>query len=202
VNGGNKQIRLIKNWPNPNTRIADSEKVPSIISYKNGQPQNWGYEVEIADDSFRWFKILLDPAHKYSRGVEPVTASKQLLSNLNKSAEEVAADYLRLIWEYTKEDIRRVKGQNWASIYSLKVVLTVPAIWSPAAKDRTERVARAAGLPDNISLVTEPEAAALAVLKEASKDGMSLAVCSPGIYLRKFRDVLTTHTGRRLIRSL
>jgi molecular chaperone DnaK (HSP70) len=82
-----------------------------------------------------------------------------------------------LIWNYTKEDIRKVKGDSWVSIYELKVVLTVPAIWSHSAKDRTERVARAAGLPDNLSLVTEPEAAALAVLKDVKNEGTSLGVC-------------------------
>lgn len=177
VNGGNKNVRLITDWPNPGSLVANAEKVPTVLSYKNGQPNNWGYCVELAEkDSFKWFKILLDPDHKLRNKAEPVVASSSLLRSLNKSAEDIAADYLRFIWEYTRDDIRRMKGDNWESMYNLKVVLTVPAIWSPAAKDRTEKVASMAGLPKNISLVSEPEAAALAVMKEKNDEDESLEV--------------------------
>ena len=176
VNGGNKQVRLINDWPNPNSTVANSDKVPTIISYKNGRPHNWGYNVELSEQSFKWFKILLDPKHKLGSSSEAVLTSSRLLSSLNKTADEVVADYLRLIWQYAKDDIQRLKGDNWQSVYTLRVVLTVPAIWSPAAKDKTLKAAKAAGLPDEISLVTEPEAAALAVLKEKNDEDESLKV--------------------------
>ncbi|KAF2200940.1 actin-like ATPase domain-containing protein [Delitschia confertaspora ATCC 74209] len=175
VNGGSKNVRLITDWPNPLPN-ANSEKVPTTISYKDGKPHNWGYNVGLGEDSFKWFKILLDPDHKLRSKAEAVVASSALLRSLNKTAEDVAADYLRIIWEYAKEDISRMKGDNWESMYNLKVVLTVPAIWSPAAKDKTEKVARAAGLPKDISLVSEPEAAALAVMKEKNDEDESLEV--------------------------
>lgn len=170
MSGGNQNVRLITDWPNPGSLLPSSEKVPTAISYENGKPNNWGYSVELTDkNSFKWFKILLDPEHKLRNKAEPVVASSSLLRNLNKTAQDVAADYLRLIWEYTRDDIRRMKGDNWESMYNVRVVLTVPAIWSPAAKDRTEKVAKAAGLPDNIALVSEPEAAALAVLQDRDR---------------------------------
>ena len=176
MNGGKKTIRLISDWPQPNASNADSPKVPTILSYKNGEPHNWGYSVELSEPSFRWFKILLDPTSKFRDIAEPVVTSRQLLGTLNKTAEGVASDYLRLLWNYTREDIRKVKGDTWEDVYDVRVVLTVPAIWSPKAKDTTLKVAKAAGLPEKISLVSEPEAAALAVLKDKNDDDESLQV--------------------------
>ncbi|KAF1995329.1 actin-like ATPase domain-containing protein, partial [Amniculicola lignicola CBS 123094] len=176
VNGGNKTVRVINDWPNPSSTNATSDKVPTIISYQNGEPQ-WGFCVDnVRKDSFRWIKLLLDPKNSIGRSSEAVLTSTKLLGTLTKTAEDVAADYLRMVWKYAKEDIQKVRGDDWESIYTLKCVLTVPAIWSPAAKEKTLKIARMAGLPQNIDLVTEPEAAALAVLKEKNDDDESLKV--------------------------
>lgn len=185
VNAGTRTVRLINDWPDPINAIANSEKVPTVISYENGQPHSFGYSVPPTGNGLRWFKLLLDPKHSYARTRE-ATASQRALENMNKNAENVAADYLRLIWAYTKADITRVKGDGWESTYELKIVLTVPAIWTPAARDRTTRVAQLAGIPGNIVLVTEPEAAALAVLKDKNeedanlKPGDAFVVCDAG----------------------
>ncbi|KAF1830154.1 actin-like ATPase domain-containing protein [Decorospora gaudefroyi] len=176
VNGGIKAVRVINDWPNPSSTVATSDKVPTIISYQGGSPQ-WGFSVDnVRKDSFRWIKLLLDPKNQVGRSSEAVLTSMKLLGTLNKTAEDVAADYLRMIWNYAKEDIQKVRGDDWESIYTLKCVLTVPAIWSPVAKEKTLKIARMAGLPQNLNLVTEPEAAALAVLKEKSEEGEFLEV--------------------------
>lgn len=91
---------------------------------------------------------------------------------LKKTAQDIAADYLGLIWEYTKNDIsERLGNSEWGKTHALKVILTVPAVWSATAKSRTLQAARTAGLPTNIILVPEPEAAALAILKDRGKMG-------------------------------
>ncbi|KAI1660440.1 hypothetical protein F4813DRAFT_400656 [Daldinia decipiens] len=186
INEGQKKIRLITDWTNPQAVNANAEKVPSVISYRNGQVSNWGYEVTMREDSFRWMKILLEPEHKYAKTIEDVKKSNALLTKLNKTADEVVSDYLRALWAYTKEDIRkRIDDENWETTFRLRVVLTVPAMWSHQAKDRTVKAARAAGLPVHISMVTEPEAAALATLRgKAEEDtlrpGDSFVVCDAG----------------------
>jgi hypothetical protein len=82
----------------------------------------------------------------------------------------MAGDYLGLIWEYTKNDIsERLRNSEWGKAHALRVILTVPAVWSATAKSRTLQAARTAGLPNNITLVPEPEAAALAVLRDKDK---------------------------------
>ena len=143
--------------------------MPSSITYLNGKPQKWGYTVGLTDESFKWIKILLEENHKYVTTVEPVKDSNTLLNKTKKTAQEVVADYLRLLWDYTKNDIRRFHP-DFEDIFALRVVLTVPAIWSPAAKDKTLHAAKSAGMPGDIQLVTEPEAAALATLKDKADE--------------------------------
>jgi hypothetical protein len=176
VNGGNKNIRVINDWRNPDSTVATSDKVPSKLSYQDGKPYHWGYTVNFKEQSLSWFKLLLDPENKIGRDSENVLNTVKLLALLGKTAEDAAADYLRLLWQYAKDEISKIRGDDWADIYTLKAVLTVPAIWSPSAKDKTQRIARKAGLPGNVSLVSEPEAAALAVLKEKAEDSEPLRV--------------------------
>ena len=98
--------------------------------------------------------------------VKPVRDSQGLLEELGKTVNTVVADYLRFLWKYTVDDIRKYQGPDFETTYNISIILTVPAMWSPAAKDKTLRAAEAAGLPPNITLVTEPEAAALSTLKD------------------------------------
>ena len=101
--------------------------------------------------------------------MKPVEDAKTLLGKVNKTACTVVADYLRFLWDYTLDDIKKYHP-NYQDIYELRVVLTVPAIWSPAAKNKTHQAAQLAGIPGDIKLVTEPEAAALATLKEKAEE--------------------------------
>lgn len=184
VNGGSKVIRLINNWPDPSAQNPSRDKVPSSISYVNGKPQKWGYSVGLTDESFKWIKILLEENHRYVTAVEPVKDSNTLLRKVDKTAQAVVADYLKLLWDYTLDDIKKFHP-SYQDIFALRVVLTVPAIWSPAAKDKTLQAARIAGMPEDIQLVTEPEAAALATLKDKSEEnslkvGDAFVVCDAG----------------------
>ncbi|KAJ4993517.1 Hsp70 family chaperone [Stagonosporopsis vannaccii] len=171
INGGKKTIQIINDWPNPKSDVATSDKVPSTLSYQNRKPHHWGYSVTNKEISLSWFKLLLDPKNKIGRDSDRVLATIKQLEALGKRPEDVAVDYLRLIWQYTKDDIRKHRGDDWTDFHTVRAVLTVPAIWSPGAQDKTLKIARKAGLPDNISLVSEPEAAALAVLREKHEDG-------------------------------
>ena len=209
VNGGDQIIHLINNWPNPRAQNAAYDKVPSSISYSDGKPDKWGYTVETTDESLKWFKVLLEPNHKYMETVEPVKNSNTLLGKVGKTPQEVAADYLRQIWDYTKEEIRKYQGQDFEEIYALRVILTVPAVWSHAAKNNTMQAALAAGMPADIELVTEPEAAALATLKgretEAAalaklKDGSKTAesALSVGHYSRGWKACINADVGKQV----
>jgi hypothetical protein len=176
INAGNKQIHVVNDWPNPNP-VATSDKVPSKITYLNsGKPSKWGFDVDHREQSLSWFKLLLDEKNKVVRGSDKVKSTLRELERLGKAPEDVAAEYLSLVWQYAKEDIRKTHGDDWETIYSVRAILTVPAIWSESGKSRTLSIAKRAGIPGNVTLVSEPEAAALAVLRERKDEGELLRI--------------------------
>lgn len=98
--------------------------MPSLITYVNGIPERWGYDVGLDEESFKWIKILLEENHKFATIVQLVQNSATLLRKVQKIAQDVVADYLRLLWEYIIEDIRRFHP-NYEELFNLRVVLTV-----------------------------------------------------------------------------
>lgn len=150
-----------------------------MISYENGVVKNWGYEVGMKDESLKWIKVLLESRPKYPQTTDDVKRNNVLLTKLGKTPEDVVADYLRCLWNYAKEDIRkRVDDEMWEANYSVRVVVTVPAVWSDSAKAKTLSAAKRAGMGKNITMITEPEAAALATLKEKT-DHHAIGVGNP-----------------------
>ena len=113
---------------------------------------------------------MLDPSNKYFNETPHIKEMLARMKAMGTSAEDVVTDYLTCLWEYTIDHLKRKKGSDFEELYTLKVVLTVPAVWSPLAKDRTLRAAKRAGMPVGSQLVTEPEAAALALLKQKSDE--------------------------------
>lgn len=111
-------------------------------------------------------KLLLEPNEHYAKRDQHVDDSAELLRRLNKEAVNAVADYLHMLWDFTKADIRSRQGNAFQDFYDVRIVVTVPACWSPIAKRRTEEAARLAGLGDHIRIVPEPEAAAYAVLRD------------------------------------
>lgn len=61
-------------------------------------------------------------------------------------------------------------------ILDLRFTLTVPAVWSDTAKDRTLNAAIQADIrPQDITLVSEPEAAALYTLRSIQSNSMAVS---------------------------
>lgn len=176
IEGPNRKVWTINNWPNPLSNIANSEKVPSVISYDGtGQVKHWGFEVGPKEESCRWVKIFLETADTSKtwatyRDTPQVKHTQKLIDHLGKTAEGVVADLLRALWAFTKEQIRK-REPNWTTDYSLQAVLTVPAVWSNAAKHKTMQAAQQAGLTCVMERVSEPEAAALATLGVKGEQG-------------------------------
>jgi len=175
-----KKIHLITDWPNPNATYANSnsERVPTMISYQNYSPAKWGYEAEVTGTALRWFKLLLEPHHEHVRATE----TAMMLDRIHKTPQEVTADYLRFLCSHTAEHIRLSIDRE--SIGSIMVVITVPAMWSDFASERTRKAAEAV-LPGHITLVREPEAAALAVIQDTGGPLQVRAKVRPKVDLAK-----------------
>jgi molecular chaperone DnaK (HSP70) len=163
----------VDNWPSGREHI----KVPTVISYATSGSIEWGYAISPDAERLSWFKLLLAEEILPSnvRDSIQLRATKKILYRLKKSAEEVIADYLRRLWDYTLIDIRR---QNPKSIYGLpfRIVVGVPVNWPPDAQKKMRDAARQAGLLDQragglattLEFVAEPEAAALAAFHEGN----------------------------------
>ena len=81
----------------------------------------------------------------------------------DKTALDYAGDYLSRINQYVLREVLPSRfGERFLQNQKLTFVITVPAIWSDKAKDHTRQAAYAAGIQkDDLTLITEPEAAAL-----------------------------------------
>jgi len=159
-------------------------KVPTVIAYQPGGEVKWGFEALHSDPSksLRWLKLLLEPDLDL-RPSEVIDISKaaELLRSYNKTPVQAASDYLKALWSHIVEQIHEDHSKAVYDYAKKSIILTVPALWSPTAKHNTFQVAAGAGLTDDkydLQIVSEPEAAAAAILKDRIKE---VKVWSPNI---------------------
>lgn len=187
-------IFVIKNWPGPSKEFTEVWKTPSKIAYRseNSHMTNikddadeiiWGYDVEPGMTSYSWMKLRLDEHTKITEfddsslaGLADSQGGGLLLLPPGKSATEVCADYLTGVYKYTMAEMNRTFGENIVEATPIDFWVTVPATWSDRAKSLTKTAALTAGFcsrtSDRMSLITEPEAAAVAALSGLNGDGM------------------------------
>lgn len=99
-------------------------------------------------------------------------ANGDLLQKLAIEPVEAATEYIKLLWEHAKQQIVRHVTEATFDFAEKVVLFTVPAVWSDRAKHNTYMIAVGAGLADDditLEMVSEPEAAAIAVLKDRSR---------------------------------
>ncbi|KAL1390091.1 hsp70-like protein [Phyllosticta capitalensis] len=192
--GTSKDVEIVCNWPGAS--IA-SQKVPSRIAYEEENVKlnsdKWGFEVTGRMSSYSWFKLLLDSKvdrTKYDDASLFTTYGGILQLPDWRTPRDVVEDFLGCVCEFVTEHLtKRFTAENFRTI-PVEVWITVPAIWSEAAKDQTRAAAMAAGFGsrpgDSVKMITEPEAAALDVLRMARKspdpiaEGETFMVCDCG----------------------
>jgi hypothetical protein len=171
------KVTVIKNWPNQGNSYA--VKTPSVLSYA-GRPPRWGGSVKPRDEpQVAYFKLGLQEdrtASNFRRQDsdtfdENESALGGFLSNPAwthpslplMTPLDYTRDYLTAVNRYVKEEVLPTRfGEIFLQNQKLSYVLTVPAIWSDKAKQLTRQAALAAGIEsDRLTLITEPEAAAL-----------------------------------------
>ena len=167
------KIEVIRQWPSGPGTIG---KVPSVIAYaiENQDDEvsedQWGFAAS-GLKSYMWTKLLLG---KDSRGTVAQNAQlKELYGNgfctlpAGKNAKDVVTDFLNGLYKYLIERLQRHDEMTYR-ITPMEFWITVPAMWTDAAKTATIEAAQAAGFGsrsmDSIHIITEPEAAALSVL--------------------------------------
>ncbi|KAF3906929.1 hypothetical protein AA313_de0205175 [Arthrobotrys entomopaga] len=164
-------IEVIASWAG--NGIAP--KVPTEIRYVPDREPLWGAEASVASGRrhesnlatvYSRFKLLLDLGggkKTYERNDDYIPLPP------GKSPVHVCTDYLRLLYNCMMEMHLRRRLPDTLDYTPIHFVFTVPAIWDHKAQEATRYAALKAGfcsrVGDTLSLVSEPEAAAMFVLK-------------------------------------
>jgi hypothetical protein len=171
------EISVIKSWPDhPFTEL----KTPTRIAYAR-EPANigkitrnqWGFQVTPKLKSYTWTKLLLDKDIDLTEFDDPSLTQLYgdgfLALPAGKTAKDVCKDYLREMYQFTMEKLKKEVSAEVLEVTPLEIWVTMPAIWSDKAQAATRDAARAAGFGsrpfDKVCMITEPEAAALAAMK-------------------------------------
>lgn len=158
-----KHIEVIKDWPSRHTKIGTKEKVPSEIAYLPEGIQ-WGSLIPTNVQRHMWTKLQLDAP----QAGEAAKIEQELSHAEPKQAVDIIADFLHSVKEHLIKTLDNQYGPELWRTLPITLVITVPAVWSDAAKARTLEAVRMAGF-DNSSFpklkrtvtTTEPEAAAI-----------------------------------------
>ncbi|EXJ88287.1 hypothetical protein A1O1_05217 [Capronia coronata CBS 617.96] len=90
----------------------------------------------------------------------------------DRTPKELAERFLKCVHNHIGDRLCREIGRNAVEQTSFRYVITLPATWSPAAREATRQAARNAGFgsreKDELLLVDEPEAAAVAAIKSVT----------------------------------
>lgn len=124
----------------------------------------------------KWFKLGLE------------TENEVLTLPASLTAVDVIRDYLSALYKHVMTTLYRRFDRGVMQMTKVDFVLTVPAIWSDAAKKRTEEAAVRAGMGNEHSLeiLSEPESAAIYILKNLDhthsqiRQGDRIVVCDAG----------------------
>ncbi|KAH8689553.1 hypothetical protein BGW36DRAFT_391084 [Talaromyces proteolyticus] len=180
---GLSDITVIETWPGISRDSNTVTKVPSRISYPDGLPNQWGYQVQPGANAYSWTKLLLDQSAPLTRyddeGLEKASEMGILRLPEGKTASDVVRDYLSEVYQHILGRIAKQITEETLKTTPLEFWFTVPAIWSDQAQNATINAARKAGFgnrasrpDDEIYLISEPEAAAITSLKKYTTKGI------------------------------
>ena len=121
---------------------------------------------------FDFFKLGLDPEKVRTTSLAKTYPSVQWESTNEKDTEILVVHYLEALREHMEKIFKKSPNPDHAAA-TKQYILTTPAIWSDVARDRTLKCAKAARMELNpsISIVSEPEAAAITLLENLRTQG-------------------------------
>ncbi|KAF3910425.1 hypothetical protein ABW20_dc0105441 [Dactylellina cionopaga] len=188
VDFGTTYTETITTWPGSGGSV---EKVPTEPAYVQGQNPKWGSEASGSHYSrganghpevYGRFKLLLDPS--VGRDVygefddQRNDATSRIPLPASKTAIQLCTDYLKQLNKHVMEILRKRMPDTLDST-PIEFIFTVPAIWSHKAQEATRTAALRAGFGsggrpiDTMSMISEPEAAAIYSLASLHEDKTS-----------------------------
>jgi hypothetical protein len=161
------------------------EQAPEKDPSRPEPTKKWGFQFRPEEPRLRCIKLFLDRNQKLPHFVSPLETAAQL-RKCDRTVMDAVSDYLTRLYRHTMETLTRRYGESFVSTTPVEFVLTVPAVWSDAAKNATLQAAERAGMGrrHELKLISEPEAAAvytLRTLQPASlRVGGNFIVCDAG----------------------
>lgn len=172
-------VKSMTNWPGRARANEVLVKCPTRSAYPQENPGYnnksiyWGYEVESDMISCSNFKTLFDQSARPSPDDDPLLQGIVGQVHVPKTPQILGTEFLRGLYPHIMKTLTEKITKEMLQVSRLHFYFTVPAIWSNAAKELTLRMAWNAGFTteggrrtkkDKLSLVTEPEAAAIATI--------------------------------------
>ncbi|OCL10017.1 actin-like ATPase domain-containing protein [Glonium stellatum] len=179
-NQHNSKVATVVNWPGIDGESHNAPKIPTLINY-NGKNFAWGAAVNPIADNIVGVKLLLDPSQEKPLYL-PTSNIKNDLKKLPKAPVMVAADFIGAIYRHALQEISAQVPRSYMDLCQKQFVLSVPAVWSDAAKNSTLQAAKIAGLFP-VTMIKEPEAAALHTLHDLGFTlhvGDAFIICDAG----------------------
>lgn len=185
---------MTNQWPqNTSSSLGGmtSDKVLNEITYDDrdaGLLRLWGFQIPGSMPRIQWIKLGLGPDQKLgttSRLSSTYKDSRRAPPPYHASEEGVVIDYLRSLHEHTIKVLGSNIGRAFKGM-TLDFVITVPAMWPESAKAATFACAEEAGFgkASKLSIIFEPEAAAMHALQASSPHGLkvsdTIVLCDTG----------------------
>ncbi|KAK3939287.1 chaperone protein DnaK [Diplogelasinospora grovesii] len=177
----------VTSWPVSKTirEGESSDKVPTKLRYNNNNIE-WGFSIPMSaptSEIIDWFKLDLEPTLTSPAGVMRNSAARE-----GRNVDKLVTDYISALGDHLMYTLKEKLGEGVVKSTPLEFVVTVPAIWTDRAKDKTKQACmRAAGLSTTkplIHLISEPEAAAIYALHGLDPHGLkvgdSFVICDAG----------------------
>jgi hypothetical protein len=165
---------VIQEWPGKDGAITHTsdEKVPTEILYKDYQAQ-WGFQIPHGEPRHLWFKLRLNGGtDNQSYLSTTLEASNELPPSYDKSCQDLSTDYLKCIRDHVIGHLERSIGKAVVKSTTIEFTITVPAMWTDKAKKLTLDCAKAAGLGEQLRIISEPEAAGIYTLSTMDVRGL------------------------------
>ncbi|KAF7872010.1 uncharacterized protein EAF02_009115 [Botrytis sinoallii] len=168
---------------------TEKQKIPSRIAYARENPSllksdKWGFDVGPKLMSCSWTKLLLDKNAVF--GEDDDIISKIVIDEgmmhlpPHRDCKGVCEDFLHELYVAFAGHVERTLGVDAFRMSPIDCWISLPAIWSDEAKHATLDAARKAGFAanpmDEVHTIAEPEAAAIATLRELAAPGTLNAV--------------------------
>ena len=162
-----------------------SDKVPTELKF-DGTSCRWGFQIHEDETRHRWFKLGIDPqtAQTASKLAIKYPDDKALPPAYDSGPEMFVTEFLSQLYKHALKVLEHKVGRGVITSTPIACIVTVPPFWSEVGKDRTRRCAIAAGLGENVRMITEPEAAAIHALDMMDPHGLqkgdAFLVCDAG----------------------